>query len=411
MTNMKNDPYIALRYPAFRYFICFKFFFTVALQIQSVLVGWQIYELTKDPLSLGLIGLAEVIPNISITLFGGYVADRWNRKSIVLFFALVLSGISLCLAFFSQELGVKLIYSMIALSGFCRGFIAPASFGLMSQTVPREIYVNSSTWSSSLWQVAAMIGAGCAGFLFNLVGYQPSYFLCSSLIMISFLAIAFIHYKHITVPTHDENIFLKIKEGIQFVFKDQRIVGAMSLDMFAVLFGGAVALLPIFANDILHTGASGLGLLRAAPSFGALIMAIILMRFPPLKKSGLKLYWSVALFGVFTILFAISENFYLSLLCLFLSGALDNVSVIIRTTIMQSLTPEDMKGRVSSVNSIFISSSNEIGAFESGVAAKLMGTVPSVIFGGMMTILVVLCMSKFAPKLKNMEFSREGLKD
>lgn len=404
-----HDPYSALKFPAFRLFITFKFFFTIALQIQSVLVGWQIYEMTKDPLSLGLIGLAEVIPNISITLFGGYVADRMNRKSIVLFFALILAGISLGLSFFSQSLGVNFIYFLIALSGFCRGFIAPASFGLMTQTVPREYYVNSSTWSSSLWQIAAMIGAGSAGFLFNLIQYQASYFLCSSLIMISFIAIVMIHYKHTKQSIANENIFVKIKEGIQFVFRDQRIVGAMSLDMFAVLFGGAVALLPIFANEILQVGPSGLGLLRAAPSFGAMIMAIILMKYPPIKKSGVKLYWSVALFGFCMVLFAISKNFYFSLICLFVSGALDNVSVIIRTTIMQSLTPEEMKGRVSSVNSIFISSSNEIGAFESGVAAKFMGTVPSVIFGGCMTVIVVLSMIKFAPKLKNLDFAKEGL--
>ncbi|MFZ4713309.1 MAG: MFS transporter [Bacteriovoracaceae bacterium] len=398
------DPYIALKYPSFRLFIAFKFFITVALQVESVLAGWQIYDFTHDALSLGLMGLAEVIPNISVTLFGGHLADRINRKYIMLTCLVVLFVDAVGLSFFSRQLGVPYLYASIAVTGLCRGFIGPASFGLMSETVPREHYVNSSAWSSSLWQIAAMLGAGSAGFLLHLLGYSHCYDLSALLIFIATFAIFLIKYDFKPPTNKRDSVFVSIKEGLAFVWADGRIVGAMGLDMLAVLFGGATALLPIFANEILKVGPEGLGLLRAAPSLGALLMAIFLTRFPPVKKSGKKLFISVAVFGLCMIGFAISTNFYLSLVFLFISGAIDNVSVVIRSTIMQTLTPHHMKGRVSSVNSIFISSSNEIGAFESGVAAKVMGTIPSVVFGGMMTLVVVIMMYFLLPKLKELEF-------
>ena len=410
MTSKKQnnvDPYSALKSPSFRLYICFKFFMTVALQVESVLAGWQIYDFTQDPLALGLMGLAEVIPNISVTLFGGHLADRMNRKFIMLICLAVLLIDAIGLSLFSQKFGAPYLYASIAVTGLCRGFIGPASFGLMSETVPREHYVNSSAWSSSLWQIAAMLGAGSAGFLLHLLNYNYCYVFCSVLIFVATLSIFLIRYDFKKPDLKRDSIFLSIKEGLAFVWADGRIVGAMGLDMLAVLFGGAVALLPIFANDILKVGPEGLGLLRAAPSFGALIMAIILTRYPPVKNSGKKLFIAVALFGLCMIGFGISTHFYLSLVFLFLSGAIDNISVVIRSTIMQTLTPQNMKGRVSSVNSIFISSSNEIGAFESGVAAKVMGTIPSVIFGGIMTLVVVVMMYSILPKLRNMEFENE----
>lgn len=399
-----HDPYSALRFPNFRLFITYKFFVTIGLQIQSVLVGWQIYEITKDPLSLGLIGLAEVVPNVSVALFAGYLADHLNRKHMMLICLTILIAINAVLGFYSADLSVTALYIFIGITGFARGFLGPASFGLQTETVPRELYINSSSWSSSLWQIAAMIGAGSAGFLFSLLGFGRAYKLSAAIIFISFAAIVLIKYQYKKLIKTGEPIVQSIYKGIEFVFKNEVVVGAMSLDLFAVLFGGAVALLPIYANEILHVGAEGLGMLRAAPSFGAFLMALVLTRFPPARNAGKKLLWAVALFGVFTILFAISRNYYFSLFCLFMTGAIDNISVVVRSTIMQTYTPDDMKGRVSSVSSIFISSSNELGAFESGVAAKLMGTVPSVIFGGVMTMLVVAIVGKKLPKLKKLEF-------
>lgn len=402
----KFDAFAALRFKAFRYFIQSKFFLTMSLQIQSVIVGWQIYDLTKDPLSLGMIGLAEVIPNVSVALYAGHLADIFNRKKIVLFCLSILIVLNLLLAGFSLNSPIWFLYFIIALSGFARGFLNPANFGLMSETVPESIYINSSTWNSSLWQVAAMLGAGISGFLFNLVGYSKSYFIAAIILLVAIYSIFKIDYEHKPKESKREPVLDSILNGLRYVFSNQEIIGAMSLDMFAVLFGGAVAILPIFANEILLVGPKGLGILRAAPSLGALIMAIFLAKYPPSKKSGKILLYSVIIFGLCMIGFALSRNFYLSFFFLFLSGAVDNISVVIRSTIMQAFTPREMKGRVSSVNQIFISSSNELGAFESGVAAKMMGAVPSVIFGGVMTLIVVIFAYLFTPKLRNLDLEK-----
>lgn len=394
---------MSLKNRNFRFYLCFKFFPTVALQIQSVLIAWQIYSITKDPLSLGLIGLAEVIPNISVTLFGGHISDNYNRKKILMVFLFVLSSISFILSSITPTDPLYYLYFLISITGICRGFIGPASFGLLGQIMNRKGIAHATTWSTSIWQIAAMLGTGSAGFLYDAFGFSLSYKLCGIFIMLGLLAITFIQYQRSIHKLGSEPIFKSIKEGIHFVFKEQRILGAMTLDMFAVLFGGAVALLPIFAEEILHVGASGLGILRAAPSCGAMIMSICLLIYPPIFNTGKKLLVSVLMFGVCIILFALSENFIFSLICLFLSGAFDSVSVVIRSTIFQTLTPDHMRGRVSSVSSIFISSSNEIGSFESGVAARLLGLVPSVIFGGMMTLNVVGLVSFKIPLLRKYE--------
>lgn len=387
----------------FRYYLFFKLFPTLALQIQAVLIAWQIYGLTKNPLSLGLIGLAEVIPNISITLFGGYFSDVYNRKRIIIFFLTILAFISYLLSSISENSPVSIYYVLIAMTGLCRGFIAPASFGLMGQIMHKKFISNASAWSTGTWQIAAMLGTGCSGFLFEYLGFQVSYLVCSILLILGVVSVVFIRIEKIVLHEKREPILKSIKNGIHFVFQDQRILGAMTLDMFAVLFGGAVALLPIFADEILHVGPSGLGLLRSAPSFGAMIMAMILLKYPPMHKTGITLLWSVFFFGISIILFALSQNFIFSMICLFLSGAFDSVSVVIRSTIIQTLTPDHMRGRVSSVSSIFISSSNEIGSFESGVAAKIMGLVPSVIFGGIMTLNIVGYVAFKAPLLRKYE--------
>lgn len=387
----------------FSFYLCFKFFPTLALQIQAVLISWQIYSITKSPLSLGLIGLAEVIPNIAITLFGGHFSDTYNRKKILLLFTFLLSTISFILSLNSTSITTNQLYFLIALTGVCRGFIGPASFGFMGQIIQRHEISKATSWSTGVWQIAAMVGTGCAGFIYEFVGYRVSYFLCSVFLFLGVLALSFINHEKVVSQFKKEPILKSIKEGLRFVWSDQRIFGAMALDMFAVLFGGAVALLPMFAEEILLVGASGLGVLRAAPSFGAMIMTIILLAYPPVKNTGVKLLVSVFFFGVSMILFAVSENFILSFIFLFLSGAFDSVSVVIRSSIIQTLTPDHMRGRVSSVSSIFISSSNEIGAFESGVAAKILGLVPSVIFGGIMTLNVVGVVALKVPKLRKYE--------
>jgi MFS family permease len=387
----------------FRFYLCFKLFPTLALQIQSVLIAWQIYSITKNPLSLGLIGLAEVIPNISVTLFGGHFSDHYNRKKIIISFLSVLAFISLLLSFTKTTTAIYELYFLISLTGICRGLIGPASFGLLGQIINRNGIAGATSWSTGVWQIAAMIGTGSSGFLYEAFGFNYTYKLCSFLLILGVLSVVLIEYEKSVSVFGKELILKSIKEGISFVRRDQRILGAMTLDMFAVLFGGAVALLPIFAEEVLFVGASGLGLLRAAPSCGAMLMAILLIKYPPVLNTGIKLLWSVFLFGVSMIFFALSKNFIFSLTCLFLSGAFDSVSVVIRSTIIQTLTPDHMRGRVSSVSSIFISSSNEIGSFESGVAAKLLGLIPSVVFGGLMTLNVVGFVAFKAPKLRKYE--------
>lgn len=274
----------------------------------------------------------------------------------------------------------------------------------MTECVPKEHYVNSTSWHSTLWQIAFMLGAGGSGFLFSGMSYNI-YLVITFFVLLAMVAFSFIKPKpHLTKNDAKAPMLNSIKSGIKFVFSSQIFLGAISLDLFAVLFGGAVALLPIYANDILKVGPQGLGFLKAAPSLGSFLMAAVVVHWPPVRNTGKKLLWAVFGFGICMIIFGISKNYYLSIFILALSGAFDNISVVVRGTIMQSLIPADMKGKVYAVNSIFIGSSNEIGAFESGLAAKLMGVVPSVVFGGTMTLLVVIFTSFKAPKLKNLNF-------
>ncbi len=408
MHAKSKDPYIALKYSDFRYFLIVKVLMTLAIQFQSVIVGWHVYSLTRDPLSLGLIGLVEILPNFSVTLFAGHFADLYDRKKIVAscLFVLILCSISLFYtSFYVQNNQLYLIYITIAISGFARGIVSPSLFSIMTECVPKEHYVNSTSWHSTLWQIAFMLGAGGSGFLFSGIGYQ-TYLVITFFITMALITLIFISPKpHLKKNDPKAPMLSSIKSGIKFVFKNEIFIGAISLDLFAVLFGGAVALLPIFANDILKVGPQGLGFLKAAPSVGSFMMAAVLVYYPPIHGTGKKLLWAVFGFGVCMIIFALSKNFYLSLFVLAVSGAFDNISVVVRGTIMQTLIPNDMKGKVYAVNSIFIGSSNEIGAFESGVAAKALGVVPSVVFGGTMTLLVVIFTALRAPKLRNLNFA------
>ncbi|HEX5171111.1 MAG TPA: MFS transporter [Cyclobacteriaceae bacterium] len=411
MRNPNNEgAYASLRISDYRLFISARFCATLAIQIQAVVVAWQIYEITKDPLSLGLIGLAEAVPSISVSLYAGHVADTVVRKKIIITTISTLLLCSALLLFFTLDVGSSIlrygvlpIYGVIFTSGVARGFLTPATFSFMPQLVPRNLYTNAVTINSSLWQTAAILGPSLGGMIYGFFDTTTSYAADVILMIASLILFSFIPSRPLPPSTEEQGVIEKIKAGLKFVFNHQIILGALTLDLFAVLFGGAVALLPIFTAEILHTGKWGLGLLRSAPAVGALFMATFLIHYPIRKRLGRILLYSVAGFGLSMISFALSTNFWLSLFILVISGVFDGVSVIVRGTLLQTLTPENMKGRVSAVNNIFIGSSNEIGSFESGVAARLLGTVSSVIFGGCMTIIVVLITGWKAKKLRDLQ--------
>jgi len=406
----KSDAYAVLKIKEFRLFLSARFVITVAVQMQSIIVGWQIYEMTKDPFSLGLIGLSEAIPFIIMAFFSGHIADTFNRRSIILSSLFVYMLCAVTLLLFTTHLDFILthfhtlpIFIIIAITGFARAFIYPAQTAFMAQLVPRVLYTNSSTWNSTTWHIAAVTGPAIGGLIYGFLGITWAYSLVVGLVGLGFVLFLFIQSKVMPVKEAQETIGQSIRTGVQFVFQNQVVLGALSLDMFAVLFGGAVAMLPVFAAEVLRVGPQGLGFLRAAPAAGAVLMALYLAYHPPLKNTGKKLFISVAGFGLSMILFALSKNFYLSLFLLALSGMFDNISVIVRHTILQLYTPDHMRGRVASVNSVFIGSSNEIGSFESGLAAKLMGLIPSVIFGGGMTLLITGITARLSPVLRKMQ--------
>lgn len=405
-----SNPYAALQIRDFRLFVSARFCVTLAIQIQAVVVGWQVYEVTKDPLSLGLIGLAEAVPSISVSLYAGHLADIIQRKRIIIITLLTLFVCSVALLFFTTRAGsfilqhgVFPIYAIIFISGVARGFITPALFSFMPQLVPRELYQNAISWNSTLWEMASIGGPPIGGLIYGFFGITAAYTIDATLMLMGVTLALLVVDRPLPSITDEQGIVDKVKAGLQFVFQNKIILSAISLDLFAVLFGGAVALLPIFADQILDVGKIGLGFLRSAPGIGAVLTALYLTYHPIKKSMGRILLYSVAGFGLCMIFFAVSRNFWLSMSMLAISGAFDCVSVIVRGTLLQTLTPENMKGRVSAVNNIFIGSSNEIGAFESGVAARLLKVVPSVIFGGVMTLLVVGVTAWKAPSLRKLE--------
>lgn len=364
--------------------------------MQAVIIGFHIYHLTKDPLALGFVGLCEAIPAISIALYGGYVADKSEKRGLLL---KIFSGVFLCslvmLIVTTKQMQVyvptssiiPIMYLMVFGIGIARGFFSPATFSLMAQIIPKKLYPNSSTWNSSSWQAASILGPAVGGLIYGFYGITATYVVIVTFILIALICIFFLK-PHEPTFIPKQSIVTSLTEGVKFVFKSKMMLGAMSLDLFSVFFGGAVALLPVFANDILKVGSEGLGFMRAAASSGAVITMLAMTRFSPMNKPWRNLIIAVIGFGTSIICYGLSKSFYLTLFFLFMEGAFDSISVIIRSTIMQLLTPDEMRGRVSAVNSMFIGSSNEIGAFESGLTAKLMRTVPAVVFGGSMTILI-----------------------
>jgi MFS family permease len=404
-----GDAFAVMHVRNFRFYLFYRIFMTMGALMQSVIVGWQIYALSHNVLWLGFIGLAEVIPQISISLFAGHYIDLHNRRKIIRYSTLLLILGSLILliyssnaAYFSAKYGIIPIFFTIFLTGLARGILSPAQVALMGQLVPRNLYANAATWNSANWQLAAVLGPAIGGLIYGFWGIIPAYSLVLCLNVLAFFMIMLIKTGMHTVVETSEGVFVRIRSGIRFVFRTPELLGAFALDMFAVLFGGAVAMLPVFASDILFAGPQGLGLLRACPAIGATLMAFVLMYRPPVKETGKTLFIAVVGFGLCMIGFGLSRSFLLSAIILVMSGAFDNVSVVIRGTILQLFTPDDMRGRVASVNSIFIGSSNELGAFESGVTAKLMGLVPSVVFGGIMTLAVVLTTLKVNKPLRKL---------
>ncbi|NUM43704.1 MAG: MFS transporter [Anaerolineales bacterium] len=408
MTSLKPanpDPYAALRYPEFRYWLGANSFATLAGRALAVTLGYQIYELTKDPLALGVLGLIEAIPSISLALFGGHIADRYNRHRIVLLTRAVSCLSALAFAWIStsfQAQGLFVLYAIVFVAGLARGMGDPAASAFEAQIVPRALYINAATWGGSIGQVTAIVGPALGGFVYAWFGVTNTYLMIAGLFALAVVCILFISPKPMPPLEKHESIWQSISIGVRFVFREQILVGAMALDLFAVLFGGAVALLPVFASEILKVGPSGLGMLAAAPSVGAFLSMVWATRFPPIKRAGKILLGVVGGFGVAIIVFALSKNFYLSLFALALSGFLDGISMVIRSTILRLYSPEHLRGRIAAVNWIFIGSSNEIGAFESGFAAKLLGTIPSVVLGGIATLLIVGITAFASSKLRNM---------
>lgn len=401
-----GDAYAVWKIRDFRFFMIGRFFLTFAIQMQSVVVGWQIYEHTKSPLSLGMIGLAEAIPFFIIALFAGHIADNSDRRKNIIINT-VFYFISIFALFYItwqhseiyQITGVLPIFVIIIVTGFVRGMMFPNNTGLLSQIVSRDLYANATTWNSTVWHIAAVSGPALGGLVYGFLGVNVAYLVIVISILLSLMLYFQVSSYGIVLKEKQENLTESLKTGLRFVFNNQIVLGALSLDMFAVLFGGMTAMLPVFAKEILNTGPEGLGILRAAPAVGAIVMAMILAYFPPMQNAGKMLFYSVAGFSLAVIFFAFSTNFYLSVFLLALSGMFDNVSVIIRGTIMQLFTPDEMRGRVASINSIFVGSSNEIGSFEAGLAAKIMGLVPSVVFGGAMSLLCNVFIAKKAPQL------------
>jgi len=395
VANTPSGPYAALQHPNFRRYIIGLLAFTMAVQIQGTVVGWQIYELTHNKLALGMIGLAEALPFITLVLYTGHLADRHDRRhmalaalSVLVICAVVLLLLPLLLPHAPRQV-TALIYGTIVASGIARSFLQPARQALGQELVPRELFHNAVTWRSGAWQLAAVMGPAVGGVLYAMGGTTAAYSGDVVLMIIGFVAIASIGHRSAINRNHTDDIGESVVRGIRFVFGAPILLSAMALDLFSVFFGGATALLPVYAADILHVGPQGLGLLRAAPALGAVVMSLLIVHRPPFKRAGRSLALSVCGFGVFTIGFGVSTSFWFSVVMLAFAGASDMVSVSIRSNLLQTLTPTHLFGRVSAVNSVFVGSSNEIGMFESGVTAQIFGTVPSVVLGGLATLVVV----------------------
>jgi len=412
----KIDPYAALRFKEFNIFLLVRFVLVFGWSMQFIIIEWQVYLLTKDPWSLALIGAFEFLPAFFMALFAGHIVDQKEKRNLLALCIAAFSLISLGLFMltwpkivsdWSTNAVLYSIYTLIFFGGFLRSFFGPTIFSLVALIVPKKVYPNAATWNSSTWQMASVLGPAFAGLSIHWIGVHWSLCIVFGLVIFSLLLLFKIPKKPILNPKIGEPVMQSLKEGVRFVFKTKAILGAITLDMVAVLFGGAVALLPIFAMDILKVGSEGFGVLRAAPAVGAFLTMLITAYIPISKNAGMKLLAAIFGFGICIIVFGISSIFWISVVALFFSGVTDGVSMVIRQTILQLKTPDHMRGRVSSVNSMFIGSSNELGAFESGLTAKLMGTVTAVVFGGTMTLITVITTGIVSPSFRKLDLTKD----
>jgi len=396
-----HDPYAAVRLGNFRLYWIGNLIATLGLQMQAAALIWEVYDRTESTLALGLVGLVQVIPVLSLALLAGHVADRMDRKTILMA-ALALSGLaSLGLALVSFfQVPVAAMFGCLFLTGIARAFQQPAKSSLLPQIVPREHFSNAVTWSLGGFQLASVMGPALGGWVLRLSGYAYVVYLIEAVAAAIFIGLLVRVRRSEAGPPHESPTLKSLGEGIEFVWSTKVILGAMALDMFAVLLGGATALLPVYARDILVVGEDRYGYLLAAPAVGALVMSIALVYRRPMAKAGQTLLWAVAGFGVATIVFGFSTSFWLSLAALFLTGAFDCISVVVRHTLVQLLTPDRMRGRVSAISGMFISASNELGSFESGLVAHLATPVISVVSGGIGTLVVVAAAAMSIPQLR-----------
>jgi MFS family permease len=416
LTSNTEDPRLAGRvaftHPNFVSYTLARFLIVVALEMQSVAVGWQVYEITKRPLDLGYVGLAQFLPGFVLFLFAGHAADLYDRRKLLMW---CYGGFALCSALLlaiswrslqsAHSNSVHSIYVVLVLLGIFRCFNWPASRALLPQLVPEEHFSNAVAWTASTFQIATIAGPAIGGIAYALLrGPEGVYAIALAVSILSTILTMRIHPQRASPEkelAEKEPVSLRtVLAGFRFIWEKKLILGSISLDMFAVLLGGAVALLPVYARTILHTGPWGLGLLRSAPGVGAALMAIVVAHRPIRRRAGLTMLLSVAAFGVLTIIFGISHSLILSLVALFLLGASDMVSVIIRATLIQVATPDEMRGRVNAVDMLFIGVSNELGEFESGLTAQWFGTVPAVVLGGVGTLLVIAAWAWLFPELR-----------
>lgn len=400
----KHDPYAAFRFRDFRLLFAGRLITAFGGQMLSFAIAWELWLRTRSTFALGMVGLVQVVPIILLSLPGGHVADQHNRKRIVLVMQVLLASCSLGLAYLSYSHGpIVLIYLCLLGIGISRAFYDPAASTLLPQTVPPAIFTSAATWSSSAWQFAAILGPAVAGIIAALLNNVTIIYLLDALAALTFMVLISQMVGRELALAPKTATLESLADGWRFIRRTRVILAAITLDMFAVLFGGAVTLLPVFATDILRVGPTGLGILRAAPSIGAILMALAIAHRPPFQQAGRTLLSAVAGFGAATIVFGLSKNFLLSVLMLGLLGGLDNISVVIRHTLMLTRVPDEMRGRASAVNGIFISASNELGGFESGAMATLIGVVPSVVFGGIGTLFVVLAVRRYFPEMAAMK--------
>ena len=398
--NERHDPYAVLRFRDYRLLLTGRFLATFGNEMLSFAIGWELWLRTHSAFALGMVGLVQVIPVILLSLPAGHVSDQNNRRRIVVITELLLAFCVVGLGWLSYTRGsLTLIYLFLLGIGIARAFNEPASSTLLPEALPPEMFSSAAPWNSSVWHFASITGPALAGLLVGFFNTVTFIYVFDALAAITFcILLSLIKGRRLSLAQKSATMD-SLKEGLRFMQRTKVILAAITLDMFAVLFGGAVALLPIYATDILKVGAQGLGIMRAAPSIGALLMAFLLAHLPPMRNAGKTLFVAVAGFGLATIVFGFSTWFWLSILMLILLGGLDNISVVIRSTLLLTQTPDEMRGRIASVNSIFIGVSNELGSFESGFAAALLGPVLAVVLGGVGTILVVLAVMRIWPEM------------